>query len=362
MHFLQTNGAWLLGSLLAVFLSITNALPTAPYTEACNATTRLVHQFPPGTWIENIAVRPNGMLLVTLLSVPELVLIDPLGFTTPVIVHTFPEALGLTGISEVTTDIFTITSTNFSLSTDDITPNSSIAWSVDLRGVSLSPSSNFTTLNPAPVVSKISTLPSIVFPNGQTALSSSDSTVLIGDIRTGSIFRLDTLTGMVSTVIFDSSTVAVSNPTFGTAGVNGIHVRDNILYFTNTGEGILAKIPIDEDGMPTGNPTVITRVLEGNQFDDFALRGDSAFFVTGSGNTIARVDLYGNGQQTVIAGSLNSTTLAEPTAAAFGRTEVDRDVLYVVTSGGLATPVFVDGKPVMVGGQVVAVDLSGCQW
>lgn len=96
--------------------------------------------------------------------------------------------------------------------------------------------------------------------------------------------------------------------------------------------------------------------------DDFALRGGSAFLVTGSGNTIARVGLNGDGKQSIIAGALNSTVLAQPTAATFGRMERDRDVLYVVTAGGLATPVIVDGEAVQVGAQVVAVDLRGCQF
>lgn len=149
---------------------------------------------------------------------------------------------------------------------------------------------------------------------------------------------------------------------FGVTGVNGIHALDNILYLSNTGKGIFAKIPIHEDGTPAGNPIIITRALEGAYMDDFALRGNSAFLVTGSGNSIARVALNGDGKQTIIAGSLNSTTLAQPTAAAFGRTDLDKDVLYVVTAGGLASPIIVDGQSVQVGAQVVAVDLSACQF
>jgi hypothetical protein len=38
----------------------------------------VVYQFPTKpTWVENIAVRPNGQLLVTLLTSPEVWLINP---------------------------------------------------------------------------------------------------------------------------------------------------------------------------------------------------------------------------------------------------------------------------------------------
>lgn len=361
MYFNQTSRVRILG-FLAIFFVPAQASPITPRHKACNANTRLIYEFPQGTWIENMAVRASGELLVTLLNIPDLYLIDPFHPNPPVLVHTFPDVLSLSGIAEVTTDVFAVSSLNYSLSTGDIAPNSSIAWNVDLRDVSLTQSSNFTTLSPDPTISKIADLPSIIFPNGQCLLSSSDSTVLIGDIKTGVIYRLNTLTGDYSPVISDPSTAAVPQPIFVIAGVDGIHVLDGVLYLANAGSGIFAKMPINEDGTPAGNATVITEALEGDYFDDFVVRDDAAYLVTGSGNSIERVKVNGTGRQKIIAGSLNSTTLAEPTAVEFGRTEIDRDVLYVVTAGGLATPVEVGGKEVMVGGQVVAVDLSSCRW
>jgi hypothetical protein len=142
--------------------------------------------------------------------------------------------------------------------------------------------------------------------------------------------------------------------------VNGIHVRDSTLYFTNTGEAIFAKMPIHEDGTPAGDTSIIARAPGDDYYDDFTLRGDFAYLVTGSGNSVEKVRLDGRGKQTIVAGSLNSTALAGPTAAAFGRTEWDSDVLYVVTSGGVAVPVDEGGQEVRVGAQVVAVDLSKC--
>lgn len=44
-----------------------------------DASVRLLHEYPAGTWIENIAVRPSGELLLTLLNTPHLDQLDPFG-------------------------------------------------------------------------------------------------------------------------------------------------------------------------------------------------------------------------------------------------------------------------------------------
>lgn len=87
-----------------------------------------------------------------------------------------------------------------------------------------------------------------------------------------------------------------------------------MLYFVNTGEGVFAKMPIHEDGTPAGDTTVIARTPEGAFYDEFFLRGDFAYVTLGSANSIAKIWLDGSGQQTIIAGNLNSTSLAGPTA------------------------------------------------
>lgn len=42
----------------------------------------------------------------------------------------------------------------------------------------------------------------------------------------------------------------------------------------------------------------------------------------------------------------------------FGRTELDENIMYVGTSGGMAVPVDQNGQEVQIGAQVVAIDLS----
>lgn len=189
-----------------------------------------------------------------------------------------------------------------------------MAYTVDLRGVSLISNGNSSELSPAAFTSKIAALPTVEFPNGIGHLSEVDNTIMVGDIKTGAVYSLNTLTGEHSIVVQNDYTAPVPRAVLGVTGVNGIHVRDNVLYFVNTGEGTFCKMPIHEDGTPAGDTTMIARTPEGAFYDEFVLRGDYAYLTLGSANSIAKVWLYGSGNQTIIAGALNSTALAGPTA------------------------------------------------
>lgn len=99
----------------------------------------------------------------------------------------------------------------------------------------------------------------------------------------------------------------------------------------------------------------IASATPGTYFDDFALdRFGNAFVATASGDSVVKV--MRNGSVQVIAGMENTTEIAQPTSAQFGRTEEDSHVLYVTTTGGLKYPI--DGH-IVVGGQIVAVDTRG---
>lgn len=66
----------------------------------------------------------------------------------------------------------------------------------------------------------------------------------------------------------------------------------------------------------------------------------------------------GMNQTAIIAGSLNSTEIAEPTSAAFGRgSEGQESKLYVTTGGGSGENVDVDGVETAVGAQLLEIQL-----
>ncbi|KAJ6132911.1 hypothetical protein N7471_008126 [Penicillium samsonianum] len=81
-----------------------------------------VYQFPNGSWVENIAVRPNGNLLVTLANTLELWEVTPSAQSKghASLVHHFDDAKMATGSAELSPDVFAV-----------ITPN--IVWRLEMN-------------------------------------------------------------------------------------------------------------------------------------------------------------------------------------------------------------------------------------
>ena len=303
--------------------------------------TRLVYQFPNNTWIENLAVRPSGSLLVTLITTPDLYLIDPLAANPkPQFVHRFASSGWLTGITETDPDTYYVIYANASYKTVSPTPGSNRIYRVRFPGNSSSPD-----------ISLVAVVKDAIFLNGMTTLN--PTTLLASDSTLGVVWAIDTKTGASRIVIKDP--LMAPTPELPTLGINGIRLFEKqTLYFVNFGQALLAKVRINANGTAAGPPKKIVSAFKGEYYDDFALnrRGD-AFITTSPGDSI--VEVTRNGSMREIAGVVNTTEIAQPTSAQFGRTLKDRNVLYVTTAGGLAAPI--DGH--VVGGQVVAVDTSG---
>jgi hypothetical protein len=96
---------------------------------------RVLYQFPKGSWIENLAVRSDGDLLLDLMSTLNLYLLNPrVEDSKPQLLHTFPDSLGLLGITEMQHDIFYVIAGNFSLTTGSDGPGNYALWKVELSG------------------------------------------------------------------------------------------------------------------------------------------------------------------------------------------------------------------------------------
>ena len=304
-----------------------------------NAPPRVIggYVFGRGAWVENIAIRPNGQQLLTRLDTPELYLLQ-LETWNPdsLLFYRFPGVLALTGIVEIAPDVFAVSVGNYTLASGPTTGSWSV-WRLDLNGWDGTPSEESFPL-PATRVSKIADVNEAAYLKGMSLLS--ERYVLLSDFRAGVVYRLDVNSGAYKVVVEDGLMVAVPQPIFGDSGVNGLRVRDGSLYFTNTGQNIFAKIPINADGTPSGTASVIAHTPASTDYFDgftFGAHGD-VYLGTGSGNTLVRVSQSG-GPIVRIAGQLNSTTLAEPTNCAFGRGSTDQGVLYLSTAGGVAAPV-----------------------
>ncbi|KAL9614944.1 MAG: hypothetical protein Q9167_000586 [Letrouitia subvulpina] len=322
-----------LSVLVPFFISFLFRLCAALYP------TQLIYEFPNGTFVENLAVRPDGSILTTLTTSPDLYLIQPSSANpNPQLIHRFVGSTSALGIIEVSPDTFQVGVTNAS-GLGQAAPGTSKLYQVTFpRRYS----------NKAKV-SLTANIPNITAPNGLLALNKNK--ILVADSAEGLIFAVDLNTG--------KSNVAITDPLFATTqrlpvGVNGIKLQGNTLYFTTSAQNLLGKVNIN---LKTGTAlSSATKIVNGLPpavgYDDFALRDGAAYVANAAGNFIERVDLKRR-QQTVLAGQINSTDIAEPTSAAFGRNGKE-DVLFVTTGGGLSPPV--NGNEI-VGGQLVAVKL-----
>ena len=195
-------------------------------------------------------------------------------------------------------------------------------------------------------VSLVAGLTEATLPDGVVALPETEL-VLIADAAQGVIWRVDTSNGNYEVAISDNSFVP-SNPVIP-LGVDGLHIANDYLYFTNLGNSLLGRIPIDRRGVPTGPVENVTSSLVFP--DDFALRKDGTAYVAGA-NTLWKVGPRGHVE--VLAGGINDTVLEGATSAQFGRMNLDRDVLYIGTNGGILAPV----NGVIHGGQILAVNVN----
>ena len=302
--------------------------------------TRLIYETPNPTWFENLAIRHDGSILATTVTAPTLYLVQPDSRTqSPKVIEGFSCNTGLLGITEITPDAFVVAGSNFSLTTRTPAPNSSYLYLVNFPGRD---SEN-------PTVSVAAYIPNIALPDGILKLN--NHTILVADPPNGAIWSVNIRTGAYS--------IVSSDPLLKGTGVDGLKLHDDKLYFTDTSERLLGRFTIDlKTGIPIGNASVVARYPDDPPvfaYDDFALSRDGKFAypVIAGGNSVTQVNVK-TGKQVTIAGDLNSTTIAQPTSAAFGRNG-DEGILYVTTAGGLGIPV--NGSET-IGGQIVAITVG----
>jgi hypothetical protein len=263
-----------------------------------------IYQFEAGTWVENIAVRSNGNLVLVLYNKAEMWELNPLTpNSTAKLIHRFENATSLTGVIETSTDTF-VTMINrksgFSIASVDISARETPTVKEIIRDV---------------VDAKAL--------NGLTRLSS--SILLAADTSVGGVYALDIVKGTSSLVIKDD---AMSGLLGLPAGINGVRVQRQLLYFTNFSKGIFARIPID---LITGNATgPAESVVKNLSFglDDFALGlgGNDAYVMSYLQGEVVHVDIRAREAKSV-------GKAAFPTSAQFGRARGDERTLYITSSG-----------------------------
>ncbi|KAK1062664.1 hypothetical protein LTR74_010120 [Friedmanniomyces endolithicus] len=318
-----------------LFIAITSFLLVNSLPFPDDDAVSVVWQFPNPTWIENLAVRINREILCTSLSRDAVLMVNPFEHTESTVVQ-FEPGNGALGIAEISNDVFVVVTCQVDLATSSGVPGSAAAWKLDL---------NAWTLGAEDAVTLIANLTDVGLPDGVVALGE-PGIVLVADAGKGLVWKLDTNTGDYTIVIQDD--IMISSNAHIPLGVDGVHIADDYLYFTNLGDNILCRVSIDAAGNATDEIEIVA-VMPAP--DDFALTADGTAYVVGA-NQLYRVSP--TGKVDVLAGGINDTTLEGATSAQFRRTRDDAGVLYIGTNGGLLVPV--GGR--LIGGQLLAINVD----
>ncbi|KAI0395712.1 hypothetical protein F5Y17DRAFT_465616 [Xylariaceae sp. FL0594] len=309
----------------------------------------------PGSWFENIAIRHNGDLLVTMLNPSASIyhIKDPLSSSTSVsasVISLDPAlANGTLGIYETRPDVFVVAAALYSAFVVPV-PGSFALWEIDLV-------SGTTRL--------IAKMPEAVSLNGVTGIRGS-SVVLVADYGLGLVWRVDVQTGAYEV----AAKVPEMDPLPGAKlqlGVNGLKTRRARsgyyydLYFSNSNRASIYRLAIDASGFqrPGARAELVAR-FEADNIDDFDIDDATGDFwaCTNFQNTVVVAKARSAAAVgAVVVGSPTELTVAGDTALALGgETKWDRDIVYVVTGGAQGRPV---NGTVTEPAKVVAVDRRG---
>ena len=293
---------------LSVFTTTLVALATASASIIPRQAASQVAQL--GGWVECLAVRSNGAILATRLDVPELWTVDPVTKTSSR-VTSFPNALGLTGVAEISPDVFVVVAGNFSTTTFDIGNGSWSVWKVDLTGAT-------------PKQTLLKAVPEAGFLLGATAFN--NDTAFIADAGNGALYRFSITTGDYEIVLQDP-TMKAPTGAFISEGIHGVRYipQSGSVFFTNTFGSTFNMFDVDKTtGKPTSSVKIITTKVETPE--DLAIIEGTAFIMSLNGGGIFSVTP--DGLSTKIVEVQSGSTVA------IGRGATDKKALYFATSSG----------------------------
>ncbi|KAI4205040.1 MAG: hypothetical protein LQ350_000667 [Teloschistes chrysophthalmus] len=220
-------------------------------------TVSTLHEFSPGTWVENLAVRStNNHILTTFVSAPQVVQLSPSSPIPPQTIATFPGYTSTLGIIEAERDIFYVVAGNFSLKTFTPTIGSWSVFRLDFRDCdpqSHHPNNNnnnnnnpsSAAKNSAPKITKIADFPTAGLLNGLAILPSPSPSshphpnhpnppykILIADSNLGAIYTLNPHPPHQITHTLTHPLLSPNASATPRIGINGLHSR-----FLGLGEG-----------------------------------------------------------------------------------------------------------------------------
>ncbi|HWS93055.1 MAG TPA: hypothetical protein VN306_11365 [Mycobacterium sp.] len=285
-----------------------------------------VATFPEQFFLENIAVRRDGSILVTVLNRKELWYIPAPGADLPVepiLVHTFDYPT--MGIVETEPDIFYVCT--FGIATLE---------RIDMR--------HWTPGARADATRVLTFDQSGAVLNGCCLIA--PRIILIADSVAGLIWRVDLSDdGLAATarvwLQHDSMAWDPDNPLNPQPGVNGVRfaARTSFVYYTSTTRKLFMRVAVDPVMHEPANEPEF--VAGGTMDDDFCIDEDAgvAYVTTHRENTIDCVPLRPDASRSCVVGEPFTEQLIGPSSAAWGRGPTDYGrVAYVTTDGGTTAP------------------------
>ena len=350
MHLVSFFG---LLSLLGFLLSL--SCQAAVSSPLYNVTT--IAQFSLPTWVENLAIRSNGQIIATTVSVPNasepyIYLIDPSSSqlpVEPVVLYSFAaeNKSAVSGIAELGDDTFYIAAGDFSLSGATEPEGTFGIWKLVFAEEDTKPSAIGPT-TPRVSVTKVAALPSAGLLNGLTVLDDLLGYILVADSEVGSVIRVNVFTGEYTTVLKEPSML----PTNDAVGINGLRVRDGYLYYTSVAD--FYRISINPDGTKAGNVATITNNAIGVDDFTFDLKGN-VYMALNSQN---KLGFLPNGEPplSIVAGG-SLATLPGPSSARLGRTleDLSRGSIYLSTTDGQTQYIYQNWT---TGGTISRIDVG----
>ncbi|KAK2610875.1 hypothetical protein N8I77_004268 [Diaporthe amygdali] len=291
---------FLLGSLSLILSASTQRLAAAALLSSRQAAPSEIVKL---ASLENIAVRPNGQLLVTNMNSPNLYAVDPIAKTSSTAVAV-NGAAGLSGIGEIAPDVFIVIGGS---------PQGTAVHQVDFTG------------GGTPKATLVKKIPDAKNMNGLAVFN--NDTVLLGDAAQGSLIKL--------TVSSGDSSIALSDPTMAPSGpipfgIDGLKYGNGTVWYTNIFKNSFHKVSVDATSKPTGAVSTLWSNLMG---DDLCFGNNGKLYITtnsGANQVVEYDPAGGSASKPVVVAKLSA-----PTACAAGRGEKDKDVVYVTNGQGV---------------------------
>jgi sugar lactone lactonase YvrE len=258
-----------------------------------------------GQEAESVSITRDGSLIVSMLGFlvgkpPELVRVSPSGQQTILVTGPVGDAIGGNAIGRDGTIYYNVVSPD---------PSRSGVWH----------------LPPYGAARRITAMPAGEFLNGLT-LDSNNRTLYVADSVASTIWAIPASGGPAKAWLVGPA--LAPSPSGNGIGANGIEYHNGAVWFSNTDQGTLLRVPVTASGAP-GPIHLIAGNLAG--IDDFKLlsdRSDVAFVALNFQDKLAVV--YPDGRTRIVLDA--SSGLDSPTNTAISGTQI------YITNSGLAAP------------------------